>query len=109
MSGIRDVLKPLAEGAKAGWKLFVDGQEVSAKEMELVSKFGTVRWGATPLGMINGGLRSRVVEDQCWCRSQRWMGSHGSVCWTAAAFLTDQFSNAGVARLLAHLKLFGPK
>ena len=225
MSGIRDVLKPLAEGAKAGWKLFVDGQEVSAKEMELVSKFGTVRWGATPLGYdqwgfeesggggsvlvpfaevdgepwvglveqrrdfqsdnpvlnlprgfldpganhfttavqeleeeFSSGAKARIFplhgqpgnpnatffftrgeglgvkyfgvrfhprelvidqEHHCYmlakdvlkptsAQAEKIMGSR-FVCWTAAAFLTDQFSNAGVARLLAHLKLFGPK
>lgn len=222
---ITDVLKPLAEEAKAGWKLLVDGKEVSAREMELVSKFGTVRWGATPLGYDSWGFEEpggggsvlvpfAEVEGEPWvglveqkrdfqsddpvlnlprgfldpgeshfatavheleeefaagakarvfslhgqpgnpnstffftrgeglgvkyfgvrfhprelmidqsrncyvlakdvlkptsAAAEKIMGSR-FVCWTAAAFLADQFSNAGVARLVAHLKLFGQK
>ncbi|MFA6536789.1 MAG: hypothetical protein WCT18_00125 [Patescibacteria group bacterium] len=55
------------EGAKKGWKLFVDRKEIPADEMELVSGFGTVRYGRTPqnydawLFAENGGGGSVLV------------------------------------------------
>jgi len=51
METIRDLLKPLPEGANPGWELFVDGQKVPAREVSLVNpKFGEVRFGAAPIG-----------------------------------------------------------
>jgi len=32
-------------GKTAGWKLFVDGKEVAAQAVELLSRFGLLRWG----------------------------------------------------------------
>lgn len=44
---IRDLLKALAQGATAGWKLRVNGVEVPANEVELENlKFGMIRWGS---------------------------------------------------------------
>lgn len=39
---IRKLLKALP---KAGWKIIVDGNEITARELELQSRYGTLRWG----------------------------------------------------------------
>lgn len=42
---IRSFLGALPEGRTPGWKLLVNGKELMAEVVELVSKFGVFRWG----------------------------------------------------------------
>jgi len=54
--GIRSLLKKLGPEDSSGWKLIVDGKEVSAREVELGSKFGLLRWAKTAIGYDSWGF-----------------------------------------------------
>lgn len=53
---LRDLLRVLGDSDSAGWTIRVNGEVVNAREVELESKFGLLRWGKTAVGYDSWGF-----------------------------------------------------